>query len=466
MLGLTYPDVSAGFIRGIQNKNLHLINLPDPEKAIRQIFSTACQCKTLTRRGEPHLYSEYFSRKDFKLKPPIVMLWHFLNPKAVMQALKKYEDCGNPLYFFIVHTVQQASAIQAQMSKMNMYALANVTFKRSVYTTDMAKEMEIIHWRMAHSSEEGAWQTAQKKINEIRQPIPLTLSVYSSSYAAAQQTSKTFTLPGLTNTPEAISEWLQVAEEFKKAICTESTPYQLATHRNYLNGIYQSNFFIPDLSRLPCAPPNMYDTTIKISHRLKPSSHNLAGAFLALDNATFQHFNSAQGRPTGLADALLSRPNLLARGIEEAEPVLEALGYKLHITDDLKRMLARRKKFFERQATPLHELKGHELVAYFDHKLYCAKEDCFNPETNQLIWKKGRYYEVVPTWRKETLASGEEPIVDAANNIVGVEELAVNYSVLVFKVMTETGEYVTIGENECRHHHMDVSDSDMEDDPQ
>jgi len=471
LLGLTFGEVPTSFYMGIRNPNLRFIVLSELTSKSRHLRFPSDKCGVLVRTGHCKDYVNYLREKRDHLQPRILVGWQMFNTDLFSKEMKlinkDYSNEFGDCLFFVFHT----SPIEGKVSKFGSYSepcpLWTVKFSSSNFERDMDKALAITAKRDEElrkirfmddkvAERQALRKTASEQLEAITKPLPFQLTCYyiPSFYHSSQSkgTVQKFTLDPLT--PETENEWNEVAKECKaithRKLNTQGAYHNFKATSQALQEEIEARGYILDLGRIPQLPPNWNGNSIELGQNLKVRQHNITGAFLKLNNRTFEWFNSAEGRPTGVREALLSRPNLLGRGLNEASQVLDGLGYQLTTSPELEKRLEKKKRFYKFQESPLHELKGHELVAYYNHGKYTCRQTVSNPDTKKPLWIKGHEYEIIPTWAKMLYAGGSEPIVNEANAIIGMEELSVRLSYLQLKVQTESGTAV-ISENQCRN---------------
>ena len=467
-LGITFGEIPTSTYMGVRNPNLRFIVLSDIGNRNKHLRFPADKCGVLVRAGKPKDYAHYLSEKREGLKLKLIYGWEVYDSakfeSELKDILKAYKHEFANSFFFCIHK----GPVPTNLKQLSAKHLWSVKFPDTHFERDMDKSLAIIAKRdlalrdiqfMADKVEErkDIRERALAEIKAITKGVPFEISCfyippiyYYSGYHDTVSPLK-FTLPALH--PSTTDQWEQVATQIRDFTTTKFKTYGMEHEFNVASTALQAEVdarnYIIDLGRIPKIPDNWDSNELEITQNLKIRQNNMVGAFLALNDREFEWFNSAEGRPTGVKSALLSRPNLLGRGLKEAEVILNGLGYKLKASKDLESRLEKKKKFYKFQESPLHELKGHELVAYYDHGKYLCKETVINPETKETLWLKGHEYEIVPTWAKMMYAGGSEPIVNETNAIIGMEELSVRLSYLQLKVQTEKGS-VTISEAQCR----------------
>jgi hypothetical protein len=475
LLGLTFAEIPTSFYMGIRNPNLRFIVLSDLTSRSRHLRFPADKCGVLVRTGHVKDYVHYLQEKRDHLRPRILIGWSVLQPDAYTKELKligkDYTNEFGDSLFFVFHQAPDPKTI-----KLGHYSetvpLWTVKFSASHFERNMEQAILITSQRDEElrkirflddkiEERKAIRRKAAEALDAITKPLPFHLTCffvpnfYHTSNSKA--TAPRFTLDPLT--PESESEWAETAKECRSIIHrklnSQGAYPSLKETSKALQEEAEARGYILDLGRIPQLPDKWNENTVELGQNLKVRQSNMAGAFLKLNDRTFEWFNSAEGRPTGVYEALLSRPNLLGRGVQEAAQVLNGLGYKLQTTAELEKRLEKKKRFYKFQESPLHELQGHELVAYYNHGKYVCRQTVVNPKTKKPLWIKSHEYEIVPTWAKMLYAGGSEPIVNEANSIIGMEELSVRLSYLQLKVQTETGS-VVISENQCRHADDDI----------
>ena len=467
-LCLSFPEPPTSFYMGISNEKLRALVLSDINSKSRHMKYPSDKAGVLVRSGKPKDYVHYLAKKRSGLRPSVFIGWEMFDSarfdKEMQDIAKDYKYEFNNSLFVIVHQ----GDIGRKLHKFGYdpVKLWSVTFDNTIFERSVEKSVAIyarrdealrdIRFQEDKAEERKVIRDkALSEIQAITKYTPITMSCFAivGSYPYTYG-FKPPTIPALHMLgPETMDEWADAA-----TTCRKTSTAVLSSMGFINNFTYASNAlkeesadkgYILDLGRIPKAPANWQSNKIELGNTLKVKQNNMAGAFLKLDNSRLQWFNSAEGRPTGIESALLSRPNLLGRGVKEAADILEGLGYELDLSPALIQRLEKKKKFYKFQESPLHELQGHELVAYFDHGKYKCKKTIINPDNKVILWKAGKEYEIIPTWAKMMYAGGTEPIVNEANKIIGVEELAVRLSYLQLRVQTENG-HVTIAENQCR----------------
>jgi len=467
-LSLSFPEIPTSFYMGIKNQNFRTIVLSDVTSKSRHMKYPSDKAGVLVRSGKPKDYIHYLEKKRAGLKPTVLLGWDMYDPARfdleLAEMAKNYRyEFGNML-FIVFH--QGDLGRKLHRFGYDPLKLWSVSFKNTLFERDIDKAVAIynnrddalrdIRFDDDKVEERKAIRAkASKEIDAITKQLPFSASCffipcgYPYHYGYKPIEPKALGILSEATT----EEWQDVATACRTASTSILTSMGAVNNFDYAGKALQEEAdakgYILDLGRIPKAPTDWKSNKIELGNTLKVKQNNMAGAFLNLDDTRLQWFNSAEGRPTGISSALLSRPNLLGRGAKEASEILEGLGYELNLTPALIQRLERKKKFYKFQESPLHELQGHELVAYYDHGKYTCKETIINPDNKVILWKKGKEYEIIPTWAKMMYAGGTEPIVNEANTIIGVEELAVRLSYLQLKVQTENG-HVTISENQCR----------------
>lgn len=473
-LSLSFPEIPTSFYMGISNQNYRSIILSDVTSKSRHMKYPSDKAGVLVRSGKPKDYIHYLEKKRSGLKPVLFLGWDMYDPAKfdleMIEVAKNYRNEFSSTLFIAFH--QGNIGRKLHRFGHEPTKLWSVEFKNSLFERDIDKAVAIYNNRddalrgirfLDDKVEErkAIRERTNKEIESITKNLPFFASCffisggypYTNGYKAVEP--KPLDMLAETN----MEEWQNAA-----TLCRTASTSMLASigainsfehAAKALQAESDAKGYILDLGRIPTAPTDWKSNKLELGNSLKVKQNNMAGAFLNLDDTRLQWFNSAEGRPTGISSALLSRPNLLGRGAKEAADILKGLGYELDLTPALIQRLEKKKKFYKFQESPLHELQGHELVAYYDHGKYACKETIINPDNKVVLWRKGKEYEIIPTWAKMMYAGGTEPIVNEANKIIGIEELAVRLSYLQLKVQTESG-LVTISENQCRDNKEDL----------
>lgn len=476
VMGLSFGEIPTSMYMGIRNPNLRFIVLTDLTSKNRHFRFPSDKCGVLVRSGHPKDYVHYLEKKRSYLKIPLLFGWEIFDQKRFSDEMKllvkSYNSEFGNSFFFCAHR----GAPPAQLKSFpNATLLWSVKFPDTHFERDLDKSLAIVARRDAeimkiqfrHDKVEERKEIRERAIKELQaitKGVPFDISCYfiPASYYPGYHEKHVplrLSLPALhvANTDEWVDAAAQVRGLMEKKFKSFGLEHFYKTNREALQAEIDAKGYILDLGRIPKVPDNWNSNELEIGQNLKVRQKTMVGAYLKLNDQEFKWFNSAEGRPTGIQSALLSRPNLLGRGIKEAQKILGGLGYALKTSKELETRLEKKKKFYKFQESPLHELKGYELVAYYDHGKYKCKETVINPDTKEELWKKGHEYEIVPTWAKMMYEGGSEPIVDEANTIIGVEELAVRLSYLQLKVQTERSS-VTISESQCRNSEYDLEE--------
>lgn len=140
--------------------------------------------------------------------------------------------------------------------------------------------------------------------------------------------------------------------------------------------------------------------SIPLSIRLKSQTMGWDGLSLAMDDLQMEMFNPVMGKPTRFQQATLWKPILMKMGLPWVQERLNPFGYKLEATPSVIAYTERRSRIATRLLAPNYPLTDYEKTAYYQYGPRQAEATLKNPETGELIWKKGKSYHITPSWER------------------------------------------------------------------
>jgi hypothetical protein len=175
---------------------------------------------------------------------------------------------------------------------------------------------------------------------------------------------------------------------------------------------------------------------ISFKHNLQTKA-NLTAKLQLLTDRILNIYNPVFNKETNPKQALIWRPSIISRGIENTAKNLANLGYILKTNPETNRKIERKRLQSETNSIPNRELSGIETLAYYNHSQYVAQATLKDPN-GILIWKKGKNYLITPGWeqKREIIAKTKFEI---ETERTGEETRTILFQYTYWDVETETG---------------------------